>query len=314
MALGRPSPLALIAILVSRPFWSFRRTPIAQIEGLSGRCCGDGRHTKLLILLGPAKRLRDGVRAGTGGAGFRGRGSERTVQANRIRKDALYIGTGTAWTLVLAAPFLFFKSSSAWPISLLSLAAAGLGWAAVLAYALRRERHATDAVAAAAGGTSCAAVDAMAEALIGHMRGACAELRRVDELLGHAIEQLLAAFNSVCEEARTHQAELARAAAAAQGTPAAERLESASARVAREVNGAVTAMQFRDVVGQKLGHVRDELAALEAVLHRIRETAGQSAHSDLAARVDGLLREMQRARAASPVRQELMHAGEVELF
>jgi len=158
------------------------------------------------------------------------------------------------------------------------------------------------------------AVDGMAQVMIEQMQGACAELQRVDELLGHAIEQLMAAFSSVSAQAHAHQCELAQAAAAAQGTPGAERLRAAAERVASDVDGAVTALQFRDVVGQKLGHVRSELEALEQAMHRIREVAAQCAHADLAQRVRGVLQQLRQARAASPVRQELMHAGEVELF
>jgi len=242
------------------------------------------------------------------------------VQTNGVRNDAIFLGM--AWTLVLAVPFYLFKSSSTWPISVLSLAAAGLGWAAVLVYALRRERRAMeaameaamDAGLAAADGASRGAVDGMAQVMIEQMQGACTELQRVDDLLGHAIEQLMAAFNSVSEQARAHQSELAQAAAAAQGMPGAERLRAAAERVASDVNGAVTALQFRDVVGQKLGHVRSELAALEQAMHRIREVSAQCAQADLPQRVGGLLQQWRQARAASPVRQELMQAGEVELF
>jgi len=234
------------------------------------------------------------------------------VQANRVGKGALMVGT--AWTVALAAPYFLFKSSWAWPISVLSLAASGLGWAALLAWALRGERRAGEADLAAAEGASRAAVDGMAQAMIGQMQGACTELQRVDELLGHAIEQLMAAFNSVSEQARAHQSELAQAAAAAQGRPGAERLRAAAERVANDVDGAVTALQFRDVVGQKLGHVHSELLALERTMHRIRDASARCAQARLAQEVGGLLQQLQQARAASPVRQELMHAGEIELF
>lgn len=234
------------------------------------------------------------------------------MQTNGVRNDALFLGT--AWTLILAGTLYLFKSSPTWPISVLSLAAAGLGWVAISAYALRRERRAMDAGLAAADAASRAAVDAMAQVMIEQMQGACTELQRVDELLAHAIEQLMAAFNSVSEQARAHQSELAQAAAAAAGAPGAERLRAAAERVASDVDGAVTALQFRDVVGQKLGHVRSELAALEQAMHGIREASAQCAQAELAPRVGGLLRQLRQARAASPARQELMHAGEVELF
>jgi hypothetical protein len=227
-----------------------------------------------------------------------------------------------AWTLVLAVPLWWFKSSPAWPISVLSLAAAALGWAGIVVCALRQEsrgaaeheRRTPEVEPAAAGGESHAAIDGMAQVLIEQMQSACAELLRVDELLAHAIEQLMAAFNSVSEQARLHQREFAQAAVAGEGTPGAARLRAAAERVANDVNGAVTALQFRDVVGQKLGHVRAELAALEQAMHRIREVSAKCAHADLAERVGGLLRQLQQSRVVTPVRQQLMHAGEVELF
>ena len=83
------------------------------------------------------------------------------------------------------------------------------------------------------------------------------------------------------------------------------------------MNGAVTALQFRDVVGQKLGHLRSELEALEQVMHRVREVSAAPAEpavAGLAARVQGLLRELEQAKAVGPVQQALMHAGEVDLF
>jgi len=239
---------------------------------------------------------------------------------NGVRNDALFLGT--AWTLILVAVLFLFKFYLTWPICVLSLAASGLGWAAILVYALSRERRFTmdrerrvmEADLAAADGASRAAIDGMAQVMIEQMQGACTELQRVDELLGHAIEQLLAAFNSVSEQARAHQSELAQAAAAARGTPGAERLRAAAERVANDVDGAVTALQFRDVVGQKLGHVRSELVALEHTMHSIRDVSVQCARAELAQRVGGLLQQLREAKAASPVAQELMHAGEVELF
>lgn len=161
---------------------------------------------------------------------------------------------------------------------------------------------------------SRAAVDGMAQVTIERMQGAREELLRADELLAHAIEQLMFAFNNVSEPARHHLRQLKLAASAAQGTPAAEKLRAEAERIEQNVNGAVTALQFRDVVGQKLGHVRSELAALEQAMHGIREVSAQCAHGDLASGVDGVLQQLQEDRAASPVRQKLMHAGEIELF
>ncbi len=232
------------------------------------------------------------------------------MRTNGIRNDALIMGA--AWTLLLAAPHFLFKSAPAWPISVLSLAAAGMGWAAIAAYALGRERRVMDKALAVAGDASRTAIDGMTQVLTEQMQDACTELQRVDDLLGHATEQLMAAFNSVSDQA--HQRALAQAADAAHGWPAAEQLRAAADRVASDVSDVVMALQFRDVVGQKLGHVRAELVALEQAMRRVREASAQHVQAEMAVRVEGLLRQWRQARAESPVRQELMHAGEVELF
>ena len=204
---------------------------------------------------------------------------------------------------------------------MMTLATVALGWAGVLSHALGAEQRTASAAAAAASHENCAVIEELAQAIGMQMQRAGIELGRVDDLLAHAIEQLMSAFNSVSEQAQRHQSELAQAASAALGTPAAEQLRAAAECVASEVNGAVTALQFRDVVGQKLGHVRLELEALEQAMRQIRCVSGTSAgpaapsgQADLAARVQDLLRRLRQAQATSPVQQELMHAGEVELF
>jgi len=238
------------------------------------------------------------------------------MSANRRRNDAIF--WGLAWTLASSMPVFWLKTSMGGPLSLGVLiglpAVSAIGWGAILAHALRREERAMEAALAAAGGASSTAIDGMAQVMTEQMQCACKELQRVDDLLGHAIGQLLAAFTSVSEQARAHENELAQAAVAAQGTAGGDRLRAAAQRVAGEVNGAVTALQFRDVVGQKLAHVRSELVALDQAMQAIRDASAQCARAELAPRVKGLLQQWQQARAAGPVRQELMHAGEIELF
>ncbi len=96
------------------------------------------------------------------------------MRANRIRKIALL--SGAAWTLLLAMMPGLFKSSWTWPISMLSLATVGLGWALILAWSIRRERREVRVALAADGGLSRSCVEAMARTLIGQMRGTRAEL------------------------------------------------------------------------------------------------------------------------------------------
>lgn len=234
------------------------------------------------------------------------------IRVDAVRRDALFMGA--AWTLILTVPHFLFKSAATWPLSVVSLAAAGVGWAAIALYAQRRQRLASEQVLAKAGDASRAAIDGVTQVLIEEAQGACTELQRVDDLLGHAIEQLMAAFRSVSEQACAYQRDLAQAADAAQGWPAAEQLRIAAERVESDVNGVITALQFRDVVGQKLGHVRVELVALEQTVRGIREACARCVEAEIPSRVDGLLMQWRKARGASPVRQQRMHAGEVELF
>ena len=241
------------------------------------------------------------------------------MQPNCARNQALLIGTGL--TLAAAVALAGFKSAASEPIYLWTLGVVAFGWAWVVLRAFAAEQRAASAALAAAGGETRAVLDHLARAMGVEMQRACGELARVDDLLAHAIEQLMAAFNSVGEQARRHQSELELEAQGAQGTAAAQRLRAAAERVANDMNGAVTALQFRDVVGQKLGHVRRELETLEQVMQRVRDAS--CAHTEpeaaggragLAARVQDLLRELEQAKAASPAQQALMHAGEVDLF
>ncbi|HUX25698.1 MAG TPA: hypothetical protein VMV87_13905 [Burkholderiales bacterium] len=240
------------------------------------------------------------------------------MRPNGARKQALLIGTG--WTLAVLAALALFKSSPTAPIYLWALGIVALGWAGILRHGLAAQGRAASAAAAACGEHGVA-LDGIAQAVGVQMRQARGELLRVDELLGHAIEQLMAAFNNVSDGVSRHQSELARTAAAAPGTDASERLRQVAEHVAREIDGAVMALQFRDVVGQKLGHVRRELEVLEQLMQRVREASAAQlvlaptvGRAQLARRVQGLLQELEQMNAASPVQQELMHAGEVELF
>ncbi len=246
------------------------------------------------------------------------------MQLSGLRNPILLIGAG--WTLAAPAALAWFNLGAAAPIYPWSLCVVALGWAVLLLRSLARAERAANAALALAQDETRSVIDGVARAMGDEIQGACSELTRVDELLAHAIEQLMTAFNSVSDQVRVHQRELARQAAVAQGTPAAARLRQAAERVACDMNGVVTALQFRDVVGQKLGHVRRELEALAQMLQRIRDlSALQSgpaarnrltlpALAELEAGVRGLLLELEQRRSATPVRQELMHAGEVELF
>lgn len=149
-----------------------------------------------------------------------------------------------------------------------------------------------------------AAVESLARALVGRMHGACTELDRVDELLGHAIRQLMEVFTDIHAQLQARHEEFTAVMAQGDG------LEL----VARDARQAVMALQFRDVVGQKLGHVRLELATLEQGLTEFCAASYAGPPAALVPRIERLLHGLDGSRAPTPVRQEQMHAGAVDLF
>ena len=248
------------------------------------------------------------------------------MEASGLRNRALLIGAG--WTLAVAAALVWFKSVFPEPIYLWSSGIVALGWAVVVLQALSGVRHTAGGVIVATRSETLAVIDSLTRATSDEVDGACKELERVDELLGHAIEQLTVAFHSMSAHVSIHQdEELARQISEVLDATVRARLQAVAEGLEHDINGVVMALQFRDVVGQKLQHVRRELEALGQAMQRIRDlSSGQSGlvlasewpeiskPTDLSATVRGLLQELQEARAASPVRQKVMDAGEVELF
>jgi len=239
------------------------------------------------------------------------------VEADRIRNKALALGV--AWTAALAALLAYLKFLDLMPIPTVSLSAAALGWALLLVNALGKiQRAGIDRLTLAAAATRDV-IDSMAEVTGEQMSGARAEMLRADQLLGDAIDRLVLVFEKVTAQARA-QCDLA------QSSPAAAELRMAAERVASDVNSAVMALQFRDMVGQKLGHVREKLVAAEEAMYEIRLASAQAAEAaaagaadapgpaELAAKVRERLQHLQAAYANTPVRQQMMHAGDVELF
>lgn len=191
-----------------------------------------------------------------------------------MRNRALLIGM--AWTLAVGVGLVWLKSVSGLPIEVAwPLGVIALGWALGLRSALAAAHAAAAESAKVVERETRAMIDGLARVICLEVQRARSELILGDELLEHAIRELMVAFDSV-----------------------------------RDVNGAVIAMQFRDVVGQKLGHVRGELDTLDQLMQRICE----SRQENFAARVQELLHEMEQKKASNPAQQQLMHAGEVTLF
>ena len=244
------------------------------------------------------------------------------VDSDSVGKRAL--AQGWAWTAAMAAVLACLKFFDLGPIpelslSVLSLGVMALAWALILGRALGKLRQAALERLAVSASATREVIDSMAEVTGQQMSGARSEMLRADQLLGDAIDRLVEVFEKLTAQARA-QSDLAQA------TPAAEALRVAAERVANDVNSAVMALQFRDMVGQKLGHVREKLVAAEAAMYEIRLASAQSAEAaaagepdeqgpeKLAVQVYERLQQLHQADATTPVRQQAMHAGDIELF
>ena len=249
------------------------------------------------------------------------------MNSNGVRDTALV--QGAAWTAAVAALLACLKLFDLAPIPVLStsvlllgvlvLIVTALGWALILAQALGSAQRDADERLSVAASAMRDMIDGMAEVTGAQMSGARSEMLRADQLLGDAIDRLVEVFERVTAQARA-QSDLA------QSTPAAAEVRAAAERVASDVNSAVMALQFRDMVGQKLGHVREKLVAAEEAMYEIRLASAQAAEAAaaglpealeptvLAAQVRARLQKLQQAEATTPVRQQAMNAGEVELF
>ena len=147
-------------------------------------------------------------------------------------------------------------------------------------------------------------IDVMAVKLGEQMQSARGELSKADQLLGDAIEQLVDAFDHAVRRASPAGPECATF----------------------DTDAAVTALQFRDMVGQKLGHVRDKLVLAEEVLYEIRiilseearpisaDPARASPLGTMETRIRALLDTLQQVGTSTPVNQQRIQAGDIELF
>ena len=208
---------------------------------------------------------------------------------------------GTAACLGAALPFVLLSAHWSWPaFSLIgAVACASLCWRGV-----RMERRARKERLASSMAPMRDMVDAIAVKLGDQMQSARGELSKADQLLGDAIEQLVEAFDHAVGHA----------------SPACPDCATV------DINAAVTALQFRDMVGQKLGHVRDKLVLAEEVLYEIRLILSEEARAidadpvrasrsvTMEDRIRARLETLQQVGSSTPVNQQRLQAGDIELF
>ena len=156
------------------------------------------------------------------------------------------------------------------------------------------------------------------------------ELKQVDRLVGDAVGNLVASFKYINKLTHAQQEislSIAQAAAGpgvGDGGPVGLLLERQAAnadQIEQEVDAAVTALQFGDLVAQLLSHTIIRVEALGAALQRIDwDDAGHSGGERARRRQgihEGICRAVLAANAGSrrkPVVQQGMQKGGIELF
>lgn len=227
------------------------------------------------------------------------------LKAFLLSSPSRALAAGALWTSICAVTTLTLPAREHLSVGPLAVVAGGWAWILLLALGkLRRERDArvAEVVEAMREG-----IYAMAEKLGEQMHSARAELSTADQLLGDAIESLITAFNTAVDQAH----------AGSDGIADEGGFGALAERVAFDVNSAVTALQFRDMVGQKLGHVCDKMVVAEETMYEIRLLLNDNAETaprHVAVRVLELLQGLQHISATTPVKQHRIKAGAIELF
>lgn len=174
------------------------------------------------------------------------------------------------------------------------------------------------------------------------------ELKRSEQLLLDAIGRIMPCFSNINNLTRAQQEFVAllfrsgsndieknavdiRSIAAVLGGALASDLPSTPAelnrliaeRTAGEVNQAVSALQFQDIITQLLGHVNIRIEVMESALHLVNEwvlaeTNAKEHGTEMArmlhSRVADALEHIKANTAKNRVLQEDMGTGDIELF
>ncbi|MBI4292047.1 MAG: hypothetical protein HY661_11255 [Betaproteobacteria bacterium] len=149
------------------------------------------------------------------------------------------------------------------------------------------------------------------------------ELNQADRLSGDAVGELVASFKHIGNLTRSQQdIALAIAAAALSAEPMGpllERQTMIAGQIEREVDAAVTALQFGDLVAQLLDHAMVRVDAIGAALQRIAspdaaEDAGEPKPRQFHEAVSKAVMLANSASRGRPAIEHGMQTGAIELF
>jgi methyl-accepting chemotaxis protein len=151
------------------------------------------------------------------------------------------------------------------------------------------------------------------------MQSVSSDIRQADALINAMASQDMVTALSAKSNVETALGELSSLndATAAAGVEVAK----IALAVEKRANGAITNLQFQDLAGQLVTHARRRAVALKAVLDCAGAMAAALRNGDGRARLDGHVQELERLVAdarevieRTPVRQQAMAVGDVELF
>lgn len=160
-----------------------------------------------------------------------------------------------------------------------------------------------------------------------YFAGVHGELSQADRLVGDAVGDLVAGFKHISKLTRSQQeTSLAIMEAAAFANDESmgqllERQRGIAGQIEQEVDAAVTALQFGDLVAQLLAHTRTRVDAIASALQRIDLLDAGPEGDEISGKPlrfhEGVSRAVMVANAASrakPVVQQGMQHGDIELF
>lgn len=160
-----------------------------------------------------------------------------------------------------------------------------------------------------------------------YFAGVHGELSQADRLVGDAVGDLVAGFKHISKLTRSQQEislAIVQTAALANGGdmgPLLERQRVIAGQLEQEVDAAVTALQFGDLVAQLLAHTKIRVDAIGTALQRIDLLDAGPGGDELSGKPlrfhAGVSRAVMVANAASrakPVVQQGMQRGDIELF
>jgi len=151
------------------------------------------------------------------------------------------------------------------------------------------------------------------------------DLNQVDRLVSDAVNNLVINFKFISQLTKSHHEmvmAIEKLAVPDQSEPILELLRRQmmiADKIEQELGGAITSLQFGDLVTQLLAHTSNQLDMFVRVLQRIDGhsstlSANEKCLVDVTQSISKAMRITQSRNKQKPVVQQAMHNGEIELF